>query len=151
MNTLSDINDIMGMIPHRYPILLVDRIIEFVPGERAVGLKNVTFNEPHFQGHFPGWPVMPGVLIIEAMAQTSACLVVKTLGDEARGKIVYFMSIDEAKFRKPVTPGDALHIHVTKIQNRKNVWKFKGEAMVNGVIYAEAVFAAMIMDRTADM
>lgn len=151
MNTLSDINDIMGMIPHRYPILLVDRIIEFVPGERAVGLKNVTFNEPHFQGHFPGWPVMPGVLIIESMAQTSACLVVKTLGDEARGKIVYFMSIDEAKFRKPVTPGDALHIHVTKIQNRKNVWKFKGEAMVNGVIHAEAVFAAMIMDRTADM
>ena len=128
MNAASDITDIMGMIPHRYPILLVDRLLEFVPGEMAIGLKNVTFNEPHFQGHFPGWPVMPGVLIIEAMAQTSACLVVKTLGDEARGKVVYFMSIEEAKFRKPVTPGDALHIHVTKIQNRKNVWKFKGEA-----------------------
>lgn len=151
MNASSDITDIMGMIPHRYPILLVDRILEFVPGEMAVGLKNVTFNEPHFQGHFPGWPVMPGVLIIEAMAQTSACLVVKTLGDEARGKVVYFMSIEEAKFRKPVTPGDALHIHVTKIQNRKNVWKFKGEAKVDGQVYAEAVFAAMIMDRAADV
>jgi len=151
MNAASDITDIMGMIPHRYPILLVDRLLEFVPGEMAIGLKNVTFNEPHFQGHFPGWPVMPGVLIIEAMAQTSACLVVKTLGDEARGKVVYFMSIEEAKFRKPVTPGDALHIHVTKIQNRKNVWKFKGEAKVDGQVYAEAVFAAMIMDRAADV
>ena len=141
-----DIVSVMGMIPHRYPILLVDRILEFVPGERAVGLKNVTFNEPHFQGHFPGWPVMPGVLIVEAMAQTSACLVVKTLGEEAKGKIVYFMSIEEAKFRKPVTPGDALHIHVEKIQNRRNVWKFNGKAMVDGVVCAEAVFSAMIMD-----
>ena len=151
MASNNDIIDIMGMIPHRYPILLVDRILEFVPGEMAIGLKNVTFNEPHFQGHFPGWPVMPGVLIIEAMAQTSACLVVKTLGDEARGKVVYFMSIDEAKFRKPVTPGDALHIHVTKIQHRKNVWKFKGEAMVDGQVCAEAIFAAMIMDKAADV
>ncbi len=141
-----DIVSVMEMIPHRYPILLVDRILEFVPGERAVGLKNVTFNEPHFQGHFPGWPVMPGVLIVEAMAQTSACLVVKTLGEEAKGKIVYFMSIEEAKFRKPVTPGDALHIHVEKIQNRRNVWKFNGKAMVDGVVCAEAVFSAMIMD-----
>src|SRR5688572_22175262 len=122
-----DITGIMQMIPHRYPILLVDRILKFVPGEMAIGLKNVTMNEPHFQGHFPGWPVMPGVLIIEAMAQTAACLVVKTLGDEARGKVVYFMTIEDAKFRKPVVPGDALHIHVTKIQNRKNVWKFQGE------------------------
>lgn len=142
-----DIVSVMEMIPHRYPILLVDRILEFVPGERAVGLKNVTFNEPHFQGHFPGWPVMPGVLIVEAMAQTSACLVVHTLGEEAKGKIVYFMSIDEAKFRKPVTPGDALHIHVEKVQNRKNVWKFNGKAMVDGQVCAEATFSAMIMDR----
>ncbi len=148
-DTHCDINEIMAMIPHRYPILLVDRLLEFVPGESAVGLKNVTFNEPHFQGHFPGLPVMPGVLIVEAMAQTSAILVVKTLGEEAKGKIVYFMSIEEAKFRKPVTPGDAIHIHVTKIQNRKNVWKFSGEAKVGGVVHAEAVFSAMIMDKTA--
>ncbi len=143
---ILDINRIMKMIPHRYPILLVDRILEFVPGESAVGLKNVTMNEPHFQGHFPTFPVMPGVLIVEAMAQTSAILVVQTLGAEAEGKLVYFMSIDSAKFRKPVTPGDSLHIHVTKIQNRKSVWKFKGEAMVNGTLCAEAEFSAMIVD-----
>lgn len=141
-----NITEVMELIPHRYPILLVDRIVEYTPGISAVGLKNVTFNEPHFNGHFPGWPVMPGVLIVEAMAQTSACLVVKTLGNEAKGKIVYFMSIEEAKFRKPVTPGDQLHIHVEVVQNRRNVWKFKGEAKVNGVICAESVFSAMIMD-----
>lgn len=141
-----NITEVMELIPHRYPILLVDRIVEYTPGVSAVGLKNVTFNEPHFNGHFPGWPVMPGVLIVEAMAQTSACLVVKTLGDEAKGKIVYFMSIEEAKFRKPVTPGDQLMIHVEVVQNRRNVWKFKGEAKVNGTTCAEAVFSAMIMD-----
>lgn len=146
--TTFDIVSVMEMIPHRYPILLVDRILEFVPGERAIGLKNVTFNEPHFQGHFPGWPVMPGVLIVEAMAQTSAALVVHTLGEEAKGKIVYFMSIEDAKFRKPVTPGDTLHIHVEKVQNRRNVWKFNGKAMVGDQICAEATFSAMIMDRT---
>ena len=150
-NTMSDITEIMGMIPHRYPILLVDRLLEFVPGERAVGLKNVSFNEPHFQGHFPGWPVMPGVLIVEAMAQTAACLVVKTLGDEAKGKVVYFMTIDDARFRRPVVPGDALHIHVEKVQNRKNVWKFTGAAKVGDTVHAEATFSAMIMDRTADV
>lgn len=148
-NVITDpvnITEVMELIPHRYPILLVDRILEYTPGVSAIGLKNVTFNEPHFNGHFPGWPVMPGVLIVEAMAQTSACLVVKTLGEEAKGKIVYFMSIEEAKFRKPVTPGDALHIHVEVVQNRRNVWKFKGEAKVNGVTCAESVFSAMIMD-----
>jgi 3-hydroxyacyl-[acyl-carrier-protein] dehydratase len=141
-----DVNRIMQMIPHRYPLLLVDRILEFVPGERAVGLKNVTFNEPHFQGHFPGFPVMPGVLIVEAMAQTAACLVVETLGKEAEGKLVYFMTIDSARFRKPVVPGDSLHIHVTKQQNRRNVWKFQGEAKVGETLCAEATFSAMIMD-----
>lgn len=141
-----DIQEIMTMIPHRYPILLVDRILEYTPNESAVGLKNVTFNEPHFQGHFPSQAIMPGVLIVEAMAQTAACMVVKTLGDEAKGKLVYFMSIEEARFRKPVVPGDALHIHVKVVQSRRNVWKFTGEAKVNGAVCAEAVFSAMIMD-----
>lgn len=139
------IEDIMKMIPHRYPFLLIDRIIESVADSHAVGLKNVTFNEPHFMGHFPSQPVMPGVLIVEAMAQTSAALVVDTLGDEAMGKIVYFMSIDEAKFRKPVVPGDSLYIKVTKIKNRLNVWKFSAEARVNDVLVADAIFSAMIM------
>lgn len=142
-----DINRIMEMIPHRYPILLVDRMLELEPGERAVGLKNVTFNEPHFQGHFPSAPVMPGVLIIEAMAQTAAILVVETVGEEIAGKLVYFMSIEEAKFRKIVTPGDSLHIHVKKIRNRGPVWKFEGKAMVGDDLHAEAVITAMIMDK----
>ena len=141
-----DINRIMKMIPHRYPILLVDRILEYVPGESAVGLKNVTFNEPHFQGHFPSFPVMPGVLIVEAMAQTAAIMVVQTMGKEAEGKLVYFMGIDNCKFRKPVTPGDSLHIHIKTVQNRKAVWKFHGEALVDGALCAEADFSAMIVD-----
>ena len=144
-----DVVKIMEMIPHRYPILLVDRIIDYVEGESAVGLKNVTMNEPHFNGHFPGMPVMPGVLIVEAMAQTSAILVVKTLGEEAQGKIVYFMSIDSAKFRKPVVPGDSLHIHVEKIQNRGKVLKFQGTAKVDGKVCAEAVITAMLTDQDA--
>ena len=144
-----DVVKIMEMIPHRYPILLVDRIIDYVEGESAVGLKNVTMNEPHFNGHFPGMPVMPGVLIVEAMAQTSAILVVKTLGEEAQGKIVYFMSIDNAKFRRPVVPGDSLHIHVDKIQNRGKVWKFQGTAKVDGKVCAEAVITAMLTDQDA--
>lgn len=141
-----DVTRIMEMIPHRYPILLVDRILEYELGKRAVGLKNVTMNEPHFQGHFPSFPIMPGVLIIEAMAQTAAILVVETMGKEAEGKLVYFMSIEEAKFRKPVVPGDALHIHVEAIRARGTIWKFKGEAKVDGVTCADAVFSAMIMD-----
>ncbi len=142
-----DVVRIMEMIPHRYPILLVDRLIDYVPGESAVGLKNVTMNEPHFMGHFPGMPVMPGVLIVEAMAQTSAILVVQTLGKEAESKVVYFMSIDSARFRKPVVPGDSLHIHVEKIQQRGQVWKFKGVAKVGDVVCAEATFAAMLTDQ----
>ncbi len=125
-----DVTQIMKMIPHRYPILLVDRLVDFVDGESAVGLKNVTMNEPHFNGHFPGMPVMPGVLIVEAMAQTSAIFVVQTLGEEAAGKIVYFMTIDNARFRKPVVPGDSLYIHVEKVKQRGQVWKFKGVAKV---------------------
>lgn len=141
-----DITRIMEMIPHRYPFLLIDRIVDFEPGERAVGLKNVSINEPQFQGHFPSFPVMPGVLIIEAMAQTAAILVVQTLGKEAEGKLVYFMSIDDARFRKPVVPGDALYIHIEKQQVRRNVWKFRAQAKVEGRVCAEATYSAMIMD-----
>ncbi|OJX81005.1 3-hydroxyacyl-ACP dehydratase FabZ [Magnetospirillum sp. 64-120] len=141
-----DINRIMEMIPHRYPFLMVDKVVDIVVNESAVGIKNVTINEPFFQGHFPQRPVMPGVLIIEAMAQTAAVLVVSTLGPASEGKLVYFMSVDEARFRKPVGPGDQLHIHVTKERSRGNVWKFRAEAKVNGTLMAEAVYAAMILD-----
>ena len=137
------------MIPHRYPILLVDKILEIVPGQSALALKNVTINEPQFQGHFPGFPVMPGVLIIEAMAQTAAIVVVEALGKEAEGKVVFFMTIAEARFRKPVVPGDSMHIHVDKIQARANVWKFTGRAMVGENLCAEATFSAMITDKTS--
>ncbi len=142
-----DINRIIQMIPHRYPILLVDRILEIEGGESAVALKNVTMNEPHFQGHFPGFPVMPGVLIVEAMAQTAAVLVAETLGKKAEGKVVFFMSIEEAKFRKPVVPGDSMHLHIKKIHSRGNVWKFEGRAIVDGNLHAEATFSAMIVDK----
>lgn len=139
------IERIMEMIPHRYPFLMIDKVIEMELGEQATAVKNVTINEPFFVGHFPGKPVMPGVLIIEAMAQTSAVLVVQTLGKEAEGKLVYFMSIEEAKFRKPVGPGDALHIHVKKLQSRRNVWKFECKATVDGNLVAEATVCAMIV------
>ncbi len=148
---LIDIHRIMQAIPHRYPLLLIDRIVDLVRNESAIGVKNVTVNENFFQGHFPGHPVMPGVLIIEAMAQTAAVLVVETLGPEAAGRVVYFMSVEGAKFRRPVTPGDQLRIHCVKQQNRRNVWKFHAIARVDGVAVAEATYAAMIMDRAADM
>jgi len=141
-----DIMQIMEMIPHRYPFLLVDRVTDVMVGESAVGIKNVTINEHFFQGHFPRQPVMPGVLIVESMAQTAAVLVVKTLEEEAAGKLVYFMTIDEARFRKPVVPGDTLKVHVSKLRSRGNVWKFAGEVRVDGTLVAEARFAAMIMD-----
>lgn len=141
-----DITRVMQMIPHRYPMLMIDRVVDVVLGESAVGIKNVTINEPFFQGHFPTRPVMPGVLIIESMAQTAAVLVVATLGQDAEGKLVYFMTIDEARFRKPVTPGDTVHIHVTKQRQRGSVWKFRGEAKVDGVLVAEATYAAMILN-----
>lgn len=142
-----NIQDIAAMIPHRYPFLLVDRILEYVPGESAVGLKNVTMNEPHFMGHFPGHPIMPGVLIVEAMAQTAAIVCVKSYEEQTQDKLVYFMTIESARFRKPVVPGDSLHIHVEKIQNRSTVWRFRGEARVDGKVHAEAVFSAMIADK----
>lgn len=143
----ADIRRVMELLPHRYPMLMIDGIKEMRGTESAIGIKNVTFNEPHFQGHFPGLPVMPGVLIVEAMAQTAGAVVLGGLGQGAEGKIVYFMSIEKAKFRKPVVPGDVLHIHVSKLQNRGPVWKFNGQAKVDGSVVAEADFSAMIIDQ----
>jgi len=144
-----DVARIMHAIPHRYPFLMIDRVVDVIRNRSAVGVKNVSVNESFFAGHFPNHPVMPGVLIIESMAQTAAVLVVETLGPEAAGKVVYFMSIEGAKFRRPVVPGDQLRIHVTKERNRGNVWKFNAVARVDGVSVAEATYAAMIMDRAA--
>ena len=141
-----DIERIRAMIPHRYPMLIIDRVVEIVPDQSAVGIKNVSVNEPYFAGHFPQRPVMPGVLIIEAMAQTAAVLVVQTLGSVAEGKLVYFMSVDNARFRRPVVPGDTLRVHVTKQRNRLSVWKFFGQAHVDGHLVAEATYTAMLMD-----
>ena len=141
-----DVNGIMRRIPHRYPFLMIDRMTDIVLNESATGIKCVSIAEPYFQGHFPERPVMPGVLIVEAMAQTAAVLVVSTLGPEAEGKLVYFMSIDNARFRRPVGPGDMVHVHVVKERNRGNVWRFTGSAKVEGKVVADAVFSAMIMD-----
>ena len=144
-NTI-DINRIMEMIPHRYPFLMIDKVVEVIPDVSAVGIKNVTINEPFFQGHFPSRPVMPGVLVIESMAQTAATLVIESMGTKAEGRLVYFMSVDSARFRKPIGPGDTLRIYVEKLRRRGNVWKFKGEARVGETLMAEAVYTAMIVD-----
>ena len=140
-----DVNAIMKMIPHRYPFLLLDRVKIITPGENALGIKNVTINEPFFKGHFPDHPIMPGVLVIEAMAQTSAVLVVNTMSKK-ENRLVYFMTIDQARFRKPVTPGDTLELTVIKKRSRGNVWKFKREGHANGDLIGEATFSAMIVD-----
>ena len=144
--TRIDMRRIMEMIPHRHPFLMIDEVVDVVANERATGIKNVSISENYFKGHFPTRPVMPGVLIIEAMAQTAAVLVVHTLGPELEGKLVYFMSVDNARFRRPVFPGDRLDVHVTKQRHRGNVWKFEGRAKVGANLMAEAVFAAMILD-----
>ena len=141
-----DAKGIVRMTPHRFPFLMIDRVEDMVADVGAVGIKNVSMNEGVFQGHFPTDPVMPGVLIIEAMAQTAAVLVVHTLGAAFEGKLVYFMSVDNARFRRPVVPGDQVRIHVRKDRNRGPVWKFIGEAKVNDQVVAEATFAAMIRD-----
>jgi len=143
---LLNIEQILEAIPHRYPFLMIDRVVDVVLDESAIGIKNVSINEAYFAGHFPRQPVMPGVLIIEAMAQTAAVLVVKSLGPEMAGKLVYFMSIDKARFRKPVGPGDVLHVEVVKNRNRGNVWRFTGTARVGDQVVADAVFSAMILD-----
>ena len=144
--TQVDAQRIMEMIPHRHPFLMIDKVVDMVANQRATGIKSVSINENYFQGHFPARPVMPGVLIIEAMAQTAAVLVVHTLGPESEGKLVYFMSVDNARFRRPVFPGDRLDVYVTKQRHRGNVWKFEGRAKVGDNLMAEAVFAAMILN-----
>lgn len=141
-----DIHTIMKLIPHRYPMLLIDRVVNIVRGESGIGIKNVSANEPFFQGHFPDRPIMPGVLIIEAMAQTAATLVVDALSDTgAAAPLVYFMTIENARFRKPVEPGDQLQLRVKKDRHRGNVWRFHGEAFVGDSLCAEALYTAMLV------
>ncbi|MCA2010225.1 3-hydroxyacyl-ACP dehydratase FabZ [Cereibacter sphaeroides] len=142
--TDADLSLIMRIIPHRYPFLLIDKVKDIKVGESAVGVKNVTFNEPHFQGHFPGAPIMPGVTIIEALAQTSAVLVGLTLDLVDKEPLVYFMSIDKAKFRRKVVPGDVLELKVDVLRGSSKIWKFQGTATVNDEMAAEAEFMAMI-------
>ena len=142
----ADISRVMKLLPHRYPFLLVDRLIEMEGDERCIGIKSVTINEPFFQGHFPGFPIMPGVLIIEGLAQTAGALCVANFQTDYKPQLVYFMGIDRAKFRKPVLPGDHLHYHVRKIRSRGRAWRFYGEAKVNGQVVAEAEVSAMILD-----
>jgi 3-hydroxyacyl-[acyl-carrier-protein] dehydratase len=141
-----EIGEILARIPHRYPFLLVDRAEAYQPHESIVGIKCVTFNEPFFQGHFPGNPVMPGVLIIEALAQTGAVLMSKSLNVDVEGKTIMFMSVDEARFRQPVRPGDVLRMHVEVLKHRGDIFKFKGRARVGEKVVAEAGFAAMVVE-----
>jgi 3-hydroxyacyl-[acyl-carrier-protein] dehydratase len=147
-NTLgiADIARVMKLLPHRYPFLMIDRIIDIDGDNSATGVKNVTINEPFFQGHFPSFPVMPGVLLVEGMAQTAGAICVANMGETYQPQLVYFMSIDKAKFRKPVMPGDTVHYHVKKIRNRGPVWRFACEARVDGGLVAEAEISAMIVD-----
>lgn len=139
---MMDIMGIQNMIPHRYPFLMVDRIVEMEPNVRAVGIKNVTVNEPFFQGHFPGNPIMPGVLIVEAMAQLAGVL---AFSSGMQGSSVYFMSIEKAKFRKPVVPGDQIKLEIKVLQQRGNVWRFSGQALVDEKVVSESEFTAMVM------
>jgi 3-hydroxyacyl-[acyl-carrier-protein] dehydratase len=141
--------EILQLLPHRYPFLLVDRVLEIVPGQKLVAYKNVTFNEPFFNGHFPGHPVMPGVLILEALAQASAILAYKSEGMDPTQKVTYLMAIDNAKFRKPVVPGDRLQLSVEVVKHKGAVWKQKGTATVDGVKVAEGEFLATVVDKNA--
>ena len=142
----ADIARIMKLLPHRYPFLLIDKMVDMDGEEQGTAIKNVTINEPFFQGHFPGKPVMPGVLLVEAMAQAAGALVLNHLGDAHAGKLVFFMSIDKARFRKPVLPGDVVHFHVKLTNKRAPVWKYWAEAHVDGKKVAEAEIGAMLMN-----
>ena len=144
---MLDINMIRKILPHRYPFLLVDRILEFDPGKRIVGLKNVTMNEPYFQGHFPDFPILPGVIIIEAMAQTGGLFVFARNPEEAENKNFFFSRIDKARFRKPVIPGDQMIIELEMLKHRGPLWKFRGKATVNGELVAEAELLASIIEK----
>jgi 3-hydroxyacyl-[acyl-carrier-protein] dehydratase len=141
--TEADLTLIQRIIPHRYPFLLVDKVRDIVVGKSCVGIKNVTFNEPQFQGHFPGMPIFPGVMIVEAMAQTSGILVGVTMDLADKGAKVFFMGVESAKFRRKVVPGDVMELHVTALRGGGKVWKFEGRAMVEGQLAAEAIFTAM--------
>jgi beta-hydroxyacyl-ACP dehydratase FabZ len=143
---MMDINEIMSYLPHRYPFLLIDRIVELEADKRIVGIKNVTINEPFFQGHFPGHPIMPGVLLLEAMAQVGGVFALKS-DPKAADKVIYFMSIDKAKFRKPVVPGDQVRFELELLKKRSNIMAFRGIALVDGGMVAEAEMMAMIVDR----
>jgi len=145
-----DIEAIKRLLPHRAPFLFIDRLTDIQPGKSAVGWKAVAMNEPHFRGHFPSFAVMPGVLIVEAMAQTAGALVMHTLAQGDQGKLVFFMGIDKARFRKPVRPGDMLRIPVNVLRERRPVWRFEGKAYVGNDLCAEAEYSAMIIDRAPD-
>ncbi|MBX9989852.1 3-hydroxyacyl-ACP dehydratase FabZ [Phreatobacter oligotrophus] len=140
----AGIREILSVLPHRYPFLLIDKIVNIRGDEFGIGIKNVTANEPQFMGHFPGNPIMPGVLMIEGMAQTGGVMALTSVG--GTGKLVFFMTIDKAKFRKPVTPGDRIEYHMTKIAKKRNIWFYRGEAMVDGKLVAEAELSAMLAD-----
>ena len=144
---MLDINKILKILPHRYPFILVDRILEIDPGKRIVGIKNVTINEPFFQGHFPGFPIVPGVLIIEAMAQTWGICVFALQPEEAENKNLFFSGIDKARFRKPVIPGDQMYLEMELIKHRGTLWKFKGKATVKGELVAEAELLASVIEK----
>lgn len=144
---IINIEKIIKCLPHRYPLLLVDKVIALEVNKKITAIKNVTVNEPHFTGHFPDRPIMPGVLIIEAMAQAGALMVTSAQDFDPENKLVYFMSIDGVKFRKPVVPGDVLELHIEVIQNRGNVWKMSALALVEGQKVSEAQFSAMIFDK----
>jgi 3-hydroxyacyl-[acyl-carrier-protein] dehydratase len=147
---MMDIGEIQRLLPHRYPFLLVDRVVEFIPGQKLIAYKNVTINEPFFNGHFPGHPVMPGVLILEALAQASAILAYKSESMDPESKVTYLMGVDNAKFRKPVLPGDKLQLGIEVVRHKGVIWKTKGTATVDGVKVAEGEFLATVVDKDKD-